>query len=160
MIIILVIPALNETYLYVNLVELWYKRVKRKDTSKQPRLYHQRYRKAKHSFLSVLLLQLVLNLIFNTELSPVCVCAPITGCLLCCTVCLTGCTRLNAVLWCELVSHGQTHLFIFNKPVSNGCCHRRLQGLSRGDIKVLLIRLVAFLSKLIGISSPYSVQFL
>lgn len=91
-----------------------------------------------------------------------------TGCLLCCTVCLTSKAGLNEVLWCGSVPHGQAFLliylfiYLFDKPFSNGCCHRRLLGLSRGNIKVFVDSAGGFWSKLIGFffSPFFSEQFM
>lgn len=84
----------------------------------------------------------------------------LTGCLLCCTVC--HCVpEWSFVVWKRISWPGLlTYLFIylFNKPFSNGCCHRRLPGLSRGNIRVFVDSAGAFWSGLIGFFPSFSVH--
>lgn len=84
----------------------------------------------------------------------------LTGCLLCCTVC--HCVpEWSFVVWKRISWPGLlTYLFIylFNKPFSNGCCHRRLPGLSRGNIRVFVDSAGAFWDGLIGFFPSFSVH--
>lgn len=63
----------------------------------------------------------------------------------------------GAVVWKCISWPGLlTYLFIylFNKPFSNGCCHRLLPGLSWGNIRVSVDSAGAFWGEMIGFISP------